>query len=132
MATQKATTLALINTNLATAKTPKISPADHREVSQAMVGCIDNRFLIAGTQALVRTSAANQKFTIIFNTIDTPIYTVIYSISSATVNANNAANYITIKDKGITQFDVLMRAVNQTPTANITFEYALFRTSEPL
>lgn len=130
MATQKATTLALINTNIVN-KPAKISPADHREVSQAMVGCIDNRFIIAGTQALVRTSAADQKFTIIFNTIDTVNYTVIYSISSATVFANNAANYITIKDKGTTQFDVLMRAVSQTPTANLVFEYALFRTSEP-
>jgi hypothetical protein len=96
-----------------------------------MVGCIDNRFLIAGTQALVRIDTPDQKFTIVFNAIDTINYTVVYSISSATVFANNAANFITIKDKGTTQFDVLMRSVNQTPTANITFEYALFRTSEP-
>ena len=130
MATQKATTLALINTNIVN-KPAKISPADHREVSQAMVGCIDNRFLIAGTQALVRTNTADQKFTITFNAIDTVEYTVVYSISSPTSNANNAANFITIKDKGTSQFDVLMRAVDQTPTANITFEYALFRTSEP-
>ena len=130
MATQKATTLALINTNIVN-KPAKISPADHREVSQAMVGCIDNRFLIAGTQALVRINTPDQKFTIVFNAIDTINYTVVYSISSATVFANNAANFITIKDKGTTQFDVLMRSVNQTPTANITFEYALFRTSEP-
>jgi|688.fasta_scaffold01359_32 hypothetical protein len=130
MATQKATTLALINTNIVN-KPAKISPADHREVSQAMVGCIDNRFLIAGTQALVRIDTPDQKFTIVFNAIDTINYTVVYSISSATVFANNAANFITIKDKGTTQFDVLMRSVNQTPTANITFEYALFRTSEP-
>ena len=130
MATQKATTLALINTNIVN-KPAKISPADHREVSQAMVGCIDNRFLIAGTQALVRINTPDQKFTIVFNAIDTINYTVVYSISSATVFANNAANFITIKDKGTTQFDVLMRSVSQTPTANITFEYALFRTSEP-
>jgi len=121
---------ALINTNIVN-KPAKISPADHREVSQAMVGCIDNTFLIAGTQALVRINTPDQKFTIVFNAIDTINYTVVYSISSATVFANNAANFITIKDKGTTQFDVLMRSVSQTPTANITFEYALFRTSEP-
>ena len=68
MATQKDTTLALINTNIVN-KPAKISPADHRAVSLAIVDCIDNRFIIAGTQALVRTAAYDQIFTIIFNTV---------------------------------------------------------------
>lgn len=130
MATQKATTLALINTNIVN-KPAKISPADHREVSQAIVGCIDNRFLLAGTQTLIRTSAADQKFTIIFNTVDTIEYNVVYSISTPSALPYSAANYITIKDKGTASFDVLMRAVSQNPQGNITFEYALFRISEP-
>jgi len=132
MATQKDTTLALINTNIVSPKTPKISPADHRAVSLAIVDCIDSRFIIAGTQALVRTGAADQKFTIIFNTIDTVEYTVMHSISTTTVFVNNAANYITIKDKGLSSFDVLMRAFDGNAPANLNFEYALFRVSEPI
>ena len=130
MATQKDTTLALINTNIVN-KPAKISPADHRAVSLAIVDCIDNRFLIAGTQALVRNTSYDQKFTIIFNAIDTVDYTVMYSISTTTVAWQNAANYITIKDKGLSSFDVLMRARDGNAPANITFEYALFRTAEP-
>tara|TARA_R110000868_G_scaffold119343_7_gene316174 strand:- start:8784 stop:9179 length:396 start_codon:yes stop_codon:yes gene_type:complete len=130
MATQKDTTLALINTNIVN-KPAKISPADHRAVSLAIVDCIDNRFIIAGTQALVRTAAYDQIFTIIFNTVDTINYNVVFSISSSTVAWQNAANYITIKDKGTASFNVLMRAVDGNAPANITFEYALFRTSEP-
>jgi len=130
MATQKDTTLALINTKIVN-KPSKISPADHREVSLAVVDCIDNRFIIAGTQTMVRTSAYDQKFTVIFNTIDTINYTVMYSISATTININNASNYITIKDKGTTSFDVLMRSVHGNTPANFTFEYALFRITEP-
>ena len=133
MATQKDTTLALINAKIVSPKTPKISPADHREVSLAIVDCIDNRFIIAGTQLLARTTAADQKFTIAFNTIDTPYYTVVWGISTPTIGTYvNCANHVMIKDKGTTQFDVLMRSRDGlNASVNLTFEYALFRVTEP-
>ena len=133
MATQKDTTLALINANIVSPKTPKISPADHREVSLAIVGCIDNRFIIAGTQVLARLAQYDQKFTVTFNTIDTTLYTVVWGISTPTIGTYvNCANNITIKDKGTTQFDVLMRARDRPNIpVNLTFEYALFRVTEP-
>lgn len=134
MATQKDTTLALINANIVSPKTPKISPADHREVSLAIVDCIDNRFIIAGTQVLARQIFADAKFTVVFSTIDTTEYTVVWGISTPTVGTwANCANTVMIKDKGTSSFDVLMRSYDYNlPTpVNLTFEYALFRIAEP-
>jgi hypothetical protein len=135
MATQKDTTLALINSKIVSPKTPKISPADHREVSLAIVDCIDNRFIRAGTQLLQRDRNPDQKFTITFNEINTPYYTVVWGISTPTIGISweNCANYITIKNKGTTSFEVLMRSYNYPTPANtsLTFEYALFRVAEP-
>ena len=133
MASQKDTVLALINTNIVSGKTPKISPADHRQVSLAIVDCIDNRFLIAGTQVLARAASDDQIFTIVFNTINETEYTVVWGISTATVGTYvNCANNIMIKDKGTSSFDVLMRAYDRPNVpVNLTFEYALFRIAEP-
>jgi hypothetical protein len=135
MATQKDTTLALINTNIVSAKTPKISPADHREVSLAIVDCIDNRFIRAGTQQLQRNRNPDQKFTITFDQINTPFYTVVWGISTPTIGISwaNCANNVTIKDKGTSSFDVLMRSYDWLTPADtsLTFEYALFRIAEP-
>lgn len=133
MATQKDTTIALINANIVSPKTPKISPADHREVSLAIVDCIDNRFIIAGTQVLARNTNRDQKFTIVFSTIDTTEYTVMWGISTTTIGTYvNCANIVMIKDKGTSSFDVLMRAYDGlNSSVNLTFEYALFRIAEP-
>ena len=127
----------LIDTNLATGKTPKISPADHRVVAQEIVDYIDNTVLtttqgvaFAGSYNFSTNGAADYKFTVTLGTtVATPDYVVIGCITSAISNTNNCRYFYTIKDRGVSQFDLLLRARNPA-TANLTFEYLLFAKEE--
>lgn len=129
----------LINTNLATAKTPKISPADHRPVAQGIINYIDNRFLtnpqgaiFAGSQVLGTIGGVDYEIPILFNTtIDILDYIVIGCITCPIAHTNNARNFWMVRDRSTTQFTLLLRNVNPVaPTAALTFEYLLVSPNE--
>lgn len=130
----------LINTNLATAKTPKISPADHRPVAQGIINYIDNRFL-TNTQGVVfagsytigtNVGGADYEFTVPFGTtIDSVDYIVVGCITSTTVGTNNCRFSWMVRDRSTAQFTLLLRALNPaTPTSTLTFEYLLVSPDE--
>ncbi len=130
----------LINTNLATAKTPKISPADHRPVAQGIVNYIDNRFLtntqgviFAGSQVLGTLGTAyDYSIPVPFNTtIDILDYVVIGCITCPVVHTNNTRYYWMVRDRSTTQFTLLLQArYAATATAALTFEYLLVSPNE--
>ena len=129
---------ASIDTNLASGKPGKITPTDHREVAQGIINYIDNRILtnaqgsiFAGSYSF--TTAANTpdyRFTVpLGTTVDDPDYIVVGCITSATASTNNCRYFHTIKNRGTTSFELLLRAINPA-ASNLTFEYLLFSKEE--
>lgn len=128
-----------IDTNLASGKTPKISPADHREVAQGIVNFIDNRIvtntqgaIFAGSHQFQTGGVSDIKVTIplgtTINNSDSD-YIVVGCLTSTTTASENCRYFYTIRNRTTTQFDLLLRAINPA-SANLTFEYLLYTKEE--
>jgi hypothetical protein len=130
----------LIDTNLATAKTPKISPTDHRPVAQGIINYIDNRFL-TNTQGVIYAGSYNigtnvggpdyEPVVSFGTTVDSTDYIVVGCITSVTAHNYNSRFAWMVRDRTTTQFTLLLRAINPvTPTSALTFEYLLVSPNE--
>ena len=126
-----------ITTNLASGKTPKISPTDHREVAQGIINFIDNRIvtnaqgaIFAGSYAFQTGGVSDKKVTIpLGTTVSSADYVVVGCFTSTTNASENCRYFYTIRNRSTTQFDLLIRARNPA-SANLTFEYLLYTKEE--
>lgn len=127
----------LIETNLSSSKSPKISPADHRPISLEIVDYIDNRVL-TGNNGVVfagsmnfRTGNADDRIPVEFGTdVGVPDYTVIGCITSTGLGTDKACKSWMVSDKTTTSFVLLLRQVSNSVNQNLTFEYMLFSNDE--
>lgn len=127
----------LIDTNLASGKTPKISPADHVPVAKGIINYIDNRILtrpdgliFAGTSDTWTLGSHDYQKTILFNTsVDITDYVVIGCLISTTRGDTNCRYFWQARDKTTTQFTLNLFARYPQP-CSLSFEYILFSPDE--
>jgi len=122
-----------IDTLLASSKTPKISPLDHRTVATNIINYIDNRILTAG--AVTLNSWANRDtlhYVPFTSPVSTTNYIVIASPSTAVGSTGMSRTVTTIRSRGLAGFYITGATYNGFSVGGVTvlLEYIIIADNE--
>jgi len=122
-----------IDTLLASSKTPKISPLDHRTVATGIINYIDNRILTAGAVTLNNWANRDALHYVPFTSpVNTANYIVIASPSTAVGSTNMSRTVTTIRGRSLAGFYITSATYNGYSIGGVTvlLEYIIIADNE--
>ena len=121
-----------IDSLLASGKTAKISPGDHRTVATSVINYIDNKVVAVGSQMI---GGWGDRDSIRYISFPSPLntggnYFIVGSFSTPVGSTNMCRTHAVYKDKSDTGFTLLGMSPAPVGGISVLFEYILFAYEE--